>query len=283
MLVVVLVSGMVWRQHVTMRRLENAAVGLQLEWIARGGLEWARLILSSDAQSSSADHFGEVWAQPLPSTPVQENLLDKNSPHSEKLGEINGRISDLQGRFNVAALMVQDKIDPQALEVLERLLQRAGAPPGSAGAFARRFVAASRHGALSGGLAWSSIEQLASAPELLPYWPQIESQLTWLPRHTPINLNTANANVLTAALPGFSDSQVRQLQLLREQAHFRNSSEALQRMNDSNLTFPNNRLSVDSQFFLVEGDVAYGRLSRHFEWAIERKGRGSRVVWQRNS
>lgn len=283
MLVAVTVTGMVWRQHVTLRRLENAAAGMQMHWIARGGLEWARLVMSGDAQSSSTDHLGEVWAQGLPSTPLQENLLDKNSPHSEKLGELSGRISDLQARFNVARLNGQGKVDPAALIIFERLMQGAGASSGEAKAFAQRFFSANQNNALASGRAWSRIEQLANAPELRPYWPQLESQLTWLPRTTLINLNTASTSVLAAALPTFSDSQVRQLVTLRDQADFRNLTDAMQRLNDTNLTFPNDLLTTNSRYFLVEGDVIFGRLTRHYEWAIERNGRASRVIWQREA
>lgn len=283
MIVVITVSGMVWRQHVSLRRLENASSSLQMNWIARGGFEWARLVLSSDAQSSSTDHLGEIWAQGLPQTPLQENLIDKNSPNSEKLGEISGRISDLQARYNVERLVGSGKVDPLARQTLDKLLQGAGISPGQSATFATRFFLARQNKESVTEQSWTRIEQLSASPELQANWLQLDNHLTWLPQTTPINLNTAGFKVLSAALPDFSENQVRNLISLREQANFRDIADAEQRLNDKSLRLPLDLLSTNSRYFLIEGDVRYGRLAKHYEWTIERNGRSIRLLWQREA
>jgi general secretion pathway protein K len=282
-LVAVLVSGMVWSQHVSIRRLENQGAALQLRWIARGGLEWARLILSGDARSSSADHLGEPWAAGLSRTPLSESLLDAYAASSESLGEISGRMTDLQGRFNVDRLNRSGRVDPDALAILTALVQRAGGSPEDAERFAARFVAASQPAALAAGQPWIEPGQLAAAPELQAAWPQLADHVTWLPRNTRINVNTAGAAVLAAALPGISESDVRSLIESRDQAHLRNVSEIGQRLGNSAANIPTQIFSTDSRYFLVEGEIRYGRLTRRFDWVIERNGRASQVLWQRES
>ena len=62
-LAVVIVSGMLWRQQVEIRAVENQRLKAQATWIARAGIDWARLILRDDQRRTGAvDHLGEVWA-----------------------------------------------------------------------------------------------------------------------------------------------------------------------------------------------------------------------------
>ncbi|NVH78510.1 general secretion pathway protein GspK, partial [Paraburkholderia sp. JPY432] len=44
-LAAILVSGMLWRQQVQIRRIENQRLLSQAQWVARGALDWTRLIL----------------------------------------------------------------------------------------------------------------------------------------------------------------------------------------------------------------------------------------------
>ena len=41
--------------------------------------------------------------------------------------------------------------------------------------------------------------------------------------------------------------------------------------------------STDSRFFLVEGEIRFGRLTRSLAWVIERNGRASTIRWSRES
>lgn len=69
--------------------------------LALSAESWARQLLEEDLADSSADHFGELWAQAIPAMPVDG-------------GMVNGCISDLQGRFNLNNFRVSYKT-PEAL------------------------------------------------------------------------------------------------------------------------------------------------------------------------
>ena len=69
--------------------------------LALSAESWARQLLEEDLADSSADHFGELWAQAIPVMPVDG-------------GMVNGCISDLQGRFNLNNFRVSYKT-PEAL------------------------------------------------------------------------------------------------------------------------------------------------------------------------
>jgi len=72
-----------WLADVASRRDQ-----VQAQSLALAGVQWARQILQDDARSSSVDHLGEIWAYPLPATPIAS-------------GSIEGRIEDAQGRLNL--------------------------------------------------------------------------------------------------------------------------------------------------------------------------------------
>ncbi len=78
--------------------------------IALGAEGWAADILRRDLQDSKTDHLGESWAQPLPPLPIDG-------------GTVEGRLEDLQGRFNLNNLVHADgTTNPDAVKQLERLL-----------------------------------------------------------------------------------------------------------------------------------------------------------------
>jgi general secretion pathway protein K len=282
-LTAVVVSGMVWSQHVMLRRLENQAALLQLRWVARGGLEWARVILAGDAQSGNADHLGEPWAAGLPPTTLDEALLEPGAARGEVLGEIRGRITDLQGRFNVDRLRQGPAVDPEALAIFSALVRGSGGSAEDAARFAERYVAGQQPVGLAAGGSWLAPEQLAEAPELRAAWPQLATRVTWLPRDTRINVNTADSAVLAAALPAVPDGDVQQLAAGRAQAHLREVTEIRQRLGSDYPDLPLRFFSTDSRFFLVEGEIRFGRLTRNLSWVVERNGRASSVLWGRES
>ncbi|MFP4902772.1 type II secretion system minor pseudopilin GspK, partial [Paraburkholderia sp. BR14261] len=49
----ILVAGMLWRQQVQLRRIENQRLLAQAQWIARASLDWTRLVLRSEADTSA--------------------------------------------------------------------------------------------------------------------------------------------------------------------------------------------------------------------------------------
>jgi general secretion pathway protein K len=97
------------RRSATLFSLDQAfEIALGAEALAAEGL---RL----DAQQSQTDHLGEAWAKPV--------VL----PIDDGLGVVEGRLEDLQGRFNVNNLIFPDgTTNPDAVKQLERILVMAG-------------------------------------------------------------------------------------------------------------------------------------------------------------
>ena len=78
--------------------------------VALGAEAWAADFLKKDLQDSQTDHLGETWARPLPPLPIDG-------------GTVEGRLEDLQGRFNLNNLVNADgTTNPVAVQQLERIL-----------------------------------------------------------------------------------------------------------------------------------------------------------------
>ena len=61
-LAVTIVASLFWQQQVQVRSIENQRLQLQKQWILRGALDWARLILRENARLSQIRIAGE-WPQ----------------------------------------------------------------------------------------------------------------------------------------------------------------------------------------------------------------------------
>lgn len=94
--------AMATRLQVDMRRTGNLLNGEQAYAYAVAAESWAYVILRRDRKESEYDALGEDWATALPPIAVEG-------------GFVNGRIEDLQGRFNINNL-VEDEGEPTDAE-----------------------------------------------------------------------------------------------------------------------------------------------------------------------
>lgn len=78
----ILVSGMLWRQQVQIRRIENQRVLAQAQWVARGALDWTRMILRSEADTAPGiTYLGGIWAVPIAKTKLSDFLGRIGAPN----------------------------------------------------------------------------------------------------------------------------------------------------------------------------------------------------------
>jgi len=83
--------------------------------IALGAEALAAEALRRDAQETQTDHLGETWAKPV--------VL----PVDDGIGAVEGRLEDMQGRFNLNNLIFPDgTTNPDAVQQLERIMAMAG-------------------------------------------------------------------------------------------------------------------------------------------------------------
>ena len=226
-LIVTLASSMVWQQWRAVQVEVAERARTQSAWILSGALDWARLILREDARGNrNVDHLGEPWAVPLAEARLSTFLAaDNNNTDDGPEAFLSGSIVDAQSRYNVTNLVDRTKgiVDPFEFAAFERLCQNLGVDSAVATLIAsglRDALAPAGSGSASAPLLPESVAQLswlgvdaASLELLAPY-------IVILPVATPVNVNTASAEVLVAVIPGNDHASAERLLQVRQRTPF---------------------------------------------------------------
>src|SRR3990167_3882447 len=207
-LAITIVASLFWQQQVQVRSIENQRLQLQKQWILRGALDWASLILREDAKHSSVDNLDEPWAVPLAETRLDQYV--ENGRADDNVGDatLSGSISDAQARYNLTNLCANGTIDPAEVAVFERLLNNVRMNPLLAQATADAMAAAQKPPAANAANSSSEpspqpmnltqMEDLLAVPGFSPEMlGKLKNFVIFLPRVTPVNVNTAPTEVLT--------------------------------------------------------------------------------------
>lgn len=280
------VAGMVWRQSIAVRKVENQAALGEARWLARSAIEWSRLVLLQDARTSVVDHLGEIWAVPLAETRVTDDLATAQSDFAPPPGTtpppfadndaawVSGRMVDAQARLNLRGIASGDQVDQQRLDALARLLDVLSVNKDLAKVIAARIALQPRIASfddLARAMNADGDMDGSTADRLRPF-------VTLLPAATPVNLNTAPAEVLAAVFPNLPLDGARALVRSREQAWFNQVGDAAARLPGAADDGAPQNVSVATNWFEVQGRVRVGRADLEVAALIEREQNGSTRV-----
>jgi general secretion pathway protein K len=198
------------RASLDMRRTAGL-IALDQAWhVALGAEAWAAEVLRKDREDSQTDHPGEHWAQPIPPLPVDG-------------GTVRGALEDMQGRFNLNNLLMDDgTVNESAVKRFERLLEKAGAdrrwariaadwldsdtvPGFPDGAEDGNYLSQNPPYRSANGPVTTITELMALPGMTLEEYLRIRPYVAALPLGTKINLCTASAPVLAALVEGGTD------------------------------------------------------------------------------
>jgi general secretion pathway protein K len=106
------------------RRSSTAMILEQAYLVGLGAEAWAASYLRKDLQDSKQDHLGERWATPIPPIPIDG-------------GAIEGRVEDMQGRFNLNNLVTPEgTVNTEGVREFQNLLSALDLEPKWAGILA---------------------------------------------------------------------------------------------------------------------------------------------------
>jgi general secretion pathway protein K len=295
-LATLIVTGLFWNQFVLLRTIENQQLVSQSRLLLRGALDWARAILREDAARSNYDATSEPWATPL--EPTRLDQLGETSALASQ-ATIEGDIEDAQSRLNLRNLVAPDgQVIERELAALRRLCAVLAIPEQTADLIALRMSEAftpvvdssmSRSGddkparpiplVLSHDLVGVDGIDPEAAAKLAPY-------VVVLDEATPVNVNTAQREVIAARIPGLSWIDAGQLVEQRTQlGYFRDPADVRNRLGDKAGTITAQDISTSSRYFLVRGRVRLDRANTGMEALVKRGQPGTRapiaVLWQR--
>ncbi len=273
-LVATLAGGMVW-QHARAIQVEGSErARLQSAWVLSGAMDWAILILREDllgdlrtgGGSQPADHLGEPWAVPLAEARLSTFLAADRSGTTVDGDDgpdafLSGSIVDVQAKWNLRNLIDQNgALNPAQVDVLTRLCDIASTPSGTASQLSAAYLRASS-GASGAPMLPQSMDELWWLGVEPPLVAMLAPYITVLPVATPINANTASAEVIAAVVPNMSTSEAQRLVQLRQSAHFKSFAALNAQLSPlQQKGIAQQTIDVNSKYFEVRGRL---RLDNH--------------------
>lgn len=318
-LAAILVSGMLWRQQVQVRRIENQRLLAQAQWIARAALDWTRLVLRSEADTAPGiTYLGGAWGMPVAKTRLSDFLGQIGETRAQQGADtwLSGSIEDAQARFNLRNLVSASapgalQLNLTQIQAFARLLQllgldgqlakntavylrsglahsitrfqtgttaAAGTGTASSPVNTQQLVGGAGGGAnftdnpgLSDAdtnsavapLMMTSVDALLDVPGFTAEAvARLRPFVTILPTTTPVNMNTASAEVIAAIVPGMSLSSAQAFVARRQTVFFHNLADvqlALQGAGAPESSVDSTLCDVNTSYFLVHGRVQHER------------------------
>lgn len=293
-LVATFASAALWQQW---RSVEIEAAERsrgQMQWVLNGSLDWARLILQEGARSNAnVDHLSAPWALPLQEARLSSFLaMDQDHTDDAMDAFLSGQITDQQGLLNVRNLVQDGKPVASAVQSFARLFAMLNLP--------RQQLQLLVDGLIASDAPTPAIDANSATQNLAPLKPYRIEQLVWLglpaasvralrpyvallPVSTPLNLNTASAEVLHVALPDFDLARAQQLVTQRASNYFTSVANAFKTAGIATGAVGQvdiKDFSVGSSFFAVRGRLRLGDSVVQEVSLVERNGTSSKVLWR---
>ena len=298
-LVATFAAAALWQQWRSVEIEAAERSRTQMQWVLNGALDWARLILQEDGRNSQVDHLSEPWALPLQEARLSSFLaVDKSNTQDALDAFLSGQISDQQGLLNVRNLVLEGKPNPSSVLAFGRLFAMLNLPKSQLNLMVDQLLAADAASAKPTAAANAS--EAAAAEATAPFKPYRLEHLHWLglptatvraltpyatllPAPTPLNLNTASAEVLSAAVPDMDRARAQQWVAGRATAHFKTVADAFKAggVRESGTGAAEAKdFSVNSRFFAVRGRLRLGDSSVQEVSLVERVSPTVKVIWR---
>ncbi len=275
----VIATSMMSRQNFDTRRTANIIHQDQAIAYALGAEYWAGVELSRDAQQNNVDHLQENWAYDLPPLPIDG-------------GFINGKVEDLQGRFNLNSVL-----DPLQAERFARLCLALNVDPDFIPALqdwidgdteVREYGAEDEtytrmeppYRAANGFLADTSELLLVRGVSVQEY-NALTFYISALPAGSAINVNTASPQLLQSLTHDVAVPDIERIIGIRAGAPYQDIDYFVADEAFAGREISDEYLSVGSQYFLLTADVMLGDAPLTLQSVLYRTPEGKMTVIKR--
>jgi len=263
------------------RRTSNVLESDQVSLFAQSAEAWSIQLLKRDQKDSKTDTLDEDWAQVLEPVKVED-------------GNLTSRAEDMQGRFNLNNLITdggsQSKDDVAGFK---RMLKALGLDQDLADAIVD-WMDNDSNSTLPGGAEdvdylakdppyRTANSRMASMSELLlvkgfdrETYDKLAPYISVLPERTAINVNTASAVVLMAAVEGLSQGDADSLVEQRGEKGYADLNEFKGQQALEGRQIKN--ASVNSQYFMLETTAQVGRVQERVYSLLVRDNQDNNVT-----
>ena len=237
--------------------------------LADAAASWAITVLAADGRLGPLDHYGELWATPLPPTPVEG-------------GTIEGRITDLQAQFNLNNLAPRGVKSAANVALAKALFAKVGVAPALVDTLAdaidkdeltddgqserQRYGQVLRNGPLR------YLADLLDVPGFTDAAARALSEIVVvLPEASPINANTASKALIAAAFPAAAPADLDRAMARRAQQPFSGPNDLATLLGQPPL---DGVFSTNTQYFAVEAVIRFERVAHRVQLQIARPPNG---------
>ena len=290
-LVATIAAAAVWQQWRNLEVEGAERTRVQAGWLLLAGLDFSRLILREDARQSSVDALSEPWAVPLAEARLSTFLQAQNNQNQvgddtidAQTAFLSGMIVDAQSRLNIRNLVNANQIDPFALQQFSRLFSRLGLPGSELTLLTLAALPALREDKVEGTAplvprTWKELAWWGLSPATLQ---ALEPYATILPQKTPVNINTASATVLYAAIDKLDSATAQQITQLSQSMPFKDTEDLLKRLPKPALqeavSHSGSALSTNTNYFDVWARLRFDDLVVQERSLVYRQGLALSVV-----
>ena len=273
------------RQQLDIRRTGSLLHGEQAWAYVLGAENWARVVLRRDAQDTNIDTLAEDWSTQPPVSFVEG-------------GSIVGRLLDMQGRFNLNNLVNGGAADEAWITLYKRLLRRLDLEESLADALVD-WIDTDINVRFPDGAEDSNYllldppyrvanQPLADVSELrlvkgytAEVVARLEPHVVALPQPTPININTADAVVLSVTAEGLGLADGEALLELRPEEGYDDADKFTQESTLKGKKVDTGQLGVQSEWFLLLSEANIGQGRARLASLIQRQRDEVQVVSRR--
>lgn len=252
---------------------------MQGRWLLEGGMQWVKLILSEDARGRGGrvDHLGEPWAVPIRDLDLSNFLSQQKGVDwvSGRLDDVrfSGRIVDAQARLN---LTVDNDSDERFVRIaLERLALKRG------DTVADYTVVRTDRQNGAGVLASFDVSGFKNSGASMGGTNVDPGGVVNLPEPTPVNVNTANQDILFAVIQNSTAQEIAAIIKSRTERPFDDFDDLLTRFPSLRGRALSRWVGAKTSYFEVFGELRFGRLTTRGIYLVKRQAQESKVVQAR--
>jgi len=276
-----------YEDMLSLRRAENAVVGVKAELACLSALALAKVALKQDARDGNVDSLDDDWAQASVPFPIDDGLVSGDVIDANRYLNLNDLV-DAKGQavlpmVNVAKrLFAAKKLDTGLVDALVDWMDIDDVPYGlggveNSGYYDKRYRVKNAHLDRVAELyliKGFDKDVMDALKDVVTVWPLVKGV-----EYSKVNVNTVQESVLLAMFPNMSDVDKDDIMNNRVYDSVDVLKTALWAQGkEAQAIF--SHLSVVSNHFMVRVHAVFGRADRQEEYGLSRDGEKITLLWR---
>ena len=284
-LATILAVSMSSRQQLDIHRSANVINYEQAFQYILGAESWGKQILKRDFKDNKTDSYNDDWATVLPPLPIEG-------------GQMSGKIEDLQARFNINNLVLAGKPQKLYIERFQRLLRNlelnedlspvivdwldSNEETGFSGAEDNEYLNLTP-AYRAANQAMNDVSELLLIKGIdFETYEKLRPFICVLESDTPINVNTASAEVLSSIVKDITLEDAKSIVEDRDKESYKKLDDFLQHPLLKQKKIKNEGLNVSSNYFQLNSTAQIERISVEFTSVLHRQNNGDVTLVKRS-